>query len=282
MRLRFVSSFADKVMSYAQRRVLYHAAVPFSSRSLDRLRRFEHERAAALADVLDAHRRSRSSVGSPSALPIERERARLLRDGRLLSSVGAAGPFDEGLTVSQACRASRRPEDAAALYALVSAVKPQHAIELGTNVGISSSYIAAAQRDAGGGTLVTLEASGARSTVASELHERLGLTGVRYVVGLFEDTLADALDAPVDFAFIDGHHQRDPTLEYFEQVYERARDGAVVVFDDIRWTRGMGEAWDLLRADRRLCIVVDLCGMGVGVIDKSSAARRHVTPVIAI
>ena len=104
-----------------------------------------------------------------------------------------------------------------------------------------------------------------------------------YVLGLFEDTLESALGEPVDFAFIDGHHQYEPTLDYFDRIWRRSREGAVFIFDDIRWSVGMERAWARLKTDPRLSIVVDLCGLGVGIGTlEPRATRRLVTPILAV
>ena len=64
-------------------------------------------------------------------------------------------------------------------------------------------------------------------------------------VGKFSDTLAPTIDAmkPVEFMFIDGHHDRDATLHYLEQSRPFLAKRNIVVFDDIDWSDGMREAW---------------------------------------
>lgn len=215
---------------------------------------------------------------------IERERERVLGSGAPLATAGEAkGPYDGDMTERQACLASRRREDAVALHLMVAELRPERIIELGTNVGISSAYMAAAQQDAGQGSLVTLEASPGRSRVARGLHEALGLRGISYVLGLFDATLESALDRPVDFAFIDGHHQYEPTLDYFDRIWRRSKEGAVFIFDDIRWSTGMERAWRRLQTDPRLSVAVDLCGLGVGIGTREPRATgRLVTPILAV
>jgi predicted O-methyltransferase YrrM len=205
---------------------------------------------------------------------VERERSRLLhRKGAL----DRTGPDDKGVTVAIACAISKLPKQAALLSSIARAFAPRYAIELGTNVGISSAYIASAIT----GTLVTLEASHARLSLAREIHENLGISNVEYIEGLFGDTLAEALQhAPaVDFAFIDGHHQYQPTIDYFERIVAHTNPGAVFVFDDIRLTDGMRNAWSELRADERFGLVVDLWTMGVCVL-RADNEPRVVTPPI--
>lgn len=205
---------------------------------------------------------------------IERERARLLARRTLLCS---GWPFDEGITISAACAVSKTPRQAAILASIVKEFAPRHAVELGTNVGISSSYIASAMK----GSLVTLEASPSRQALSKEVHANLGISNVEYVLGLFQDTLDGVLEKlqGVDFAFIDGHHEYQPTLDYFEQIVKRAKPGAVFVFDDIRWSDGMWKAWSELKDDERFGLVADFWTMGVCVLRSGSEPRVVTEPI---
>jgi predicted O-methyltransferase YrrM len=195
---------------------------------------------------------------------IEQGRQDMLCDHSPLvdGSLGPPAIYDQDVTIAGACGVSKRPNSAWLLHSLANEYRPGTILELGTNVGISSAYLAAS-----GSNVITLDASSYRQRLAKSLHEKLGLD-VDYVEGLFTDTLGATLDrmAPVRMAFIDGHHQYQPTLDYFEAIAAKAAPGCVFVFDDIRWSSGMKRAWRELRRDPRFDAVSDLGGMGVGVL----------------
>ena len=200
---------------------------------------------------------------------VERERRQMLQDdGPLIDGPEAEpAPYDKGQTIGAATKVSKSPRGALLLFQLIREFKPQLVVELGTNVGISAAYQAAAlNENADGGRLVTLEASPYRLRRAKSLHAKLGLENISYVQGLFSDTLQAALaeHGQVDLAYIDGHHQYQPTLDYFDTLSRYSRQTAIFVFDDIRWSEGMLRAWTQLRADPRLDITVDLGSMGLG------------------
>jgi predicted O-methyltransferase YrrM len=283
----FVQSLSDKLtkgLLYTRRRVLRAAARRGTAARLDELSRFDHPLAAKFARALQRMRRGDYSDATRWVSRIESERQKLASSREPLARFGdAAGPYDAGLLVRDACSASRSTHDALALYALVREFGPSRIVELGTNVGISSAYMAAALEESGAGSLITLEASPARSAIARRLHDAVGLRRVEYSVGLFEGTLEAALGTPVDFAFIDGHHQLEPTLDYFDRIWRRSTEGAVFIFDDIRWSTGMERAWRILQGDPRLRMVADLGGLGIGVGTLApSATRRFVTRVLAV
>jgi predicted O-methyltransferase YrrM len=163
------------------------------------------------------------------------------------------------------------------LFQLVRALKPTTCIELGTCVGISAAYQAAALAANGTGTLVTLEGAESLAALSRANLTQLELANVRVVAGAFHTTLAGVLheNPVVDYAYIDGHHDEQATLAYFEQILPHVPKGGVLVFDDIRWSVGMNRAWDAVGAHERVRTVVDLFQVGVCVIGDSSVAKRH-------
>jgi predicted O-methyltransferase YrrM len=229
----------------AIRTVAEHLAIPIQR---ERLRLAGHEK---LARALDRR---------PPAImaEIERLRAGMKADhSPLICGLEPPGIYDEGQSVAAAARVSRRGSSARLLHSIAAEYEPTTILELGTNVGISAAYLAA-----GGGNVTTLDVSPYRLALAKKLHYSLGLK-VDYVCGLFSDTLPATLDRlpPVEMAFIDGHHQYQPTLDYYAMIAEQAASGCIYVFDDIRWSEGMRRSWEELRP--KFKISVDLGGMGI-------------------
>jgi predicted O-methyltransferase YrrM len=173
-------------------------------------------------------------------------------------------------TVGEICRnASKPPRWALLLHEIVRHVKPTTCIELGTCVGISSAYQSAALELNGAGRLVTLEGAESLARIAEANLASLGLESrVSVVVGRFDDTLEGALAGlrPVEYGFIDGHHDEIATLDYFERISKECAEGALLVFDDISWSAGMQEAWRRIRADDRVAVAVDFYKVGVCVL----------------
>jgi predicted O-methyltransferase YrrM len=214
---------------------------------------------------------------------IEVARAQLLADHSTLQRSGANWRPDDGRTVADACMASSSAARASLLFALMRSWRPRRAVELGTNVGIGSAYIASGLHE--GGRLLTVEGSPNRSSVAREWHRRLPLVNVDYSVGSFDEVLPRELPriGPIDAAFIDGNHQYEPTLRYFGWILEHAAPSALVVFDDIRWDRTHGlpgkqmlQAWQEVRMHPAVAASVDLGNIGLCAVTRAGA-RRHLT-----
>lgn len=208
---------------------------------------------------------------------IEQARDALERSPRAVrfADLGAGAPGDaprstpatvESTVGSIARQCSKPPRWCLALLRLLTELRPGTCVELGTCVGVSAAYQAAAlELCGGGGRLITLEGAEPLAAVARETLGQLGLHSTEVVVGPFEETLPAVLErsAPIDYAFIDGHHDEAATLAYFERFVPHLSGGAVLVFDDIAWSRGMVRAWRRIAADERVAASVSLGPIGV-------------------
>ena len=161
----------------------------------------------------------------------------------------------EGMTISQAVRASKSMNWCLALFELTYQLRPTIVIELGTNVGVSGLYIASALKEIGAGKLITLEGSPSKAVLAQQNFDRMGLTDqVEIVVGDFFDTLEQVLSTHaenIQLGFIDGFHEGAATIQ-FHKLFLKSMDSGVIVYDDIYWSKGMREAWSKIRQDRQV------------------------------
>lgn len=199
---------------------------------------------------------------------IELERLALSQNTNPLvdGTLGDAVTYDRELTIQDAAKASK-PSSAARFLALLSySLKPTAILELGTNIGISSAYLALGSKTNNPESqIATLDASAYRQRIAMMVHKNLGLTNIDYIKGQFTKTLDGIIRTynNWELVFIDGHHQYKPTLDYFNKIYPYCAENSVIVFDDIRWSDGMKQAWRELSQDARARCVVDLYSLGI-------------------
>ena len=229
----------------------------------------ERKLAGALAAALDEE-------AEPWIGRIEALRAELLRSDTEVSfrDYGVAArlrprqdaPFREVTqTVGAVCRSSVPPHEGRVLFHLIRQFQPKRCLELGTCLGISAAYQAAALATNGAGRLVSLEGGEALAALARMHLDGLDLPDVKVVAGRFAETLPAVLPAhhPIDFAFIDGHHDPEALMSYYGLLSPHLADGALLVFDDIFWTSKMRYAWAGLAADQRMRAAVDLLTFGI-------------------
>ncbi|WP_234571601.1 O-methyltransferase [Rhodohalobacter sp. 614A] len=254
-------------------------------RIIKRLGGIPHPIAKIVQHVLIDFNKNHLTARQEWTQEIETKREQLLKKNTPLvdGSFDDEGLYDGNKTVSEACIVSRDPNSARFLYLIAKFLNPKYVLELGTNLGISSAYIAAALNDnKNSGYLITLDASPYRQRIAKETHQSIGLENIKYDQGLFYDILDDSLNQirQVDLAFIDGHHQYDPTLYYLEKIYPYSNPGSVFIFDDIRYSDGMKKAWEEIRNDERFDLVIDLKNIGICVCKGEERSRRFVIPTI--
>jgi predicted O-methyltransferase YrrM len=152
------------------------------------------------------------------------------------------------------------------LYLIARGFKSSVAIELGTCAGISAIYLSSAPNIK---MLITVEGSKELADLAREtLKSR---TNVKVINAMFDeafDSQFSSLESKVDLAFIDGHHEKTATINYFDRLAPFLSSRAVVVFDDISWSDGMRDAWNVLSRRPEFAHCIDLGAMGVCVTKK--------------
>jgi predicted O-methyltransferase YrrM len=181
-------------------------------------------------------------------------------------------------SIGQVCRGSSVPYFwSVFLFKLLRNFKPLHCVELGTCLGISAAFQAAALHLNGSGRIVTLEAMEPLAALAHNHLRGLGQDNVTVVVGPFQDTLEETLDnyKPIDFAFIDGDHREESTITYFGQILKYLGDPGVMVFDDITWSPGMKRAWKAIEGDTRVAISINMRKLGIAIIDSALQDKRR-------
>lgn len=248
---------------------------------LSRMRMSDHPFARTMAEVIEDMTADRIEADErPYVEAIERRRVELeasedeisYRDYGAATRDGdqTAEEMYEGVarsrSVGHMCRRGAKPyRSSLLLLKLMRKIKPATCLELGTGLGISTAYEAAALELNGAGRLITLEGAPSIAELAHQTVEQLGHGRVEIEVGRFQDALDGvvARAGPVDFVFIDGHHHGPATVDYYTRILPALSDGAVVIFDDIRWSDSILDAWNQLKVHPSVDVSVDLVDIGI-------------------
>ncbi|GGB21773.1 O-methyltransferase [Puia dinghuensis] len=201
----------------------------------------------------------------PAYDAVEGLRRRLRHDQTPLEvndlGAGSAYPVTINRTIADiARRAAKPPRLGQMLYRVARHYQPATILELGTSLGLSTAYMAAAAPAA---TVNTIEGAPAIADAARRNLHSLNLAATVHT-GPFDEVLPNLLPTlpPIALAFIDGNHRLDPTLRYFNLLLPRASRSSVLIFDDIHWSAEMEAAWSAIKSDPRVYLTIDLFFLG--------------------
>ncbi|MDB5030471.1 class I SAM-dependent methyltransferase, partial [Mucilaginibacter sp.] len=151
---------------------------------------------------------------------IESIRESLLNDDRIITvtDLGAGSHVnnDRQKRIGDIAKnALKPPKLAQLLYRLVADLQPTNIIELGTCLGTTTLYLQKAAPEA---KVYTLEGCPETANIAKESFKKANLHNIELITGNFDNTLPNVIEDldKLDFIFVDGNHQKEATLKYFE------------------------------------------------------------------
>ena len=227
----------------------------------------------------------------PAYSVVENLRQQLLKDQTILSieDFGAGSAVDktnQRTIASIAKNAAKPAKFGQLLYRMVRHYQPRTVLELGTSLGITTSYLSLAKPDA---KLITMEGATAIAETARQNFAQLAkscghpadktlkLQNVEIVTGNFDGTLSSVISklSLVNFVFIDGNHRREPTEKYFNQLLPVINNDSILIFDDIHWSKEMDEAWETIKQHPSILCTIDLFFIGIVLFRKEFKEKQH-------
>ncbi len=179
--------------------------------------------------------------------------------------------------IKDIARSSLKPKKySQLLHRMVRHYQPKTMVELGTSFGITSAYLATGKPDA---KLYTLEGASSIENQARLNFEAMSLHQIELIQGDFSVTLPRLLEqcGNIDFAFIDGNHRLQPTLDYFEQLLKKSTPSTLLVFDDIHWSKEMEAAWKIIQNRPDVSLTIDLFFIGIVSVNPDVKNKQHFT-----
>lgn len=202
-------------------------------------------------------------------------RQRLLTDETVISYKVFSS--DKTAKVREICRkAPSSKKWCEFLYHLVKITEAKGILEIGTNLGISGSYMLEAVKDTTG-HLTTMEGLPQLCEISfDQFSSIVPSSKFKIIQGLYDDTFPTLIHEGkgFDLIFIDGNHKKEPTMEYFKALKSLCGASAIFVFDDIYWSAEMTEAWDEIKRDSDVNFTLDLYMMGIAIMDKNEPLRN--------
>lgn len=130
---------------------------------------------------------------------------------------------------------------------------PNKILELGTSLGLSTYAMTLGNPKA---EITTVEGCKNSAQFTTLEFKELNLNHIQIVNQNFDSFLKD-ISSHYDLIFIDGNHQKEATIGYFEQLLKNIHNNSVMIFDDIYWSKEMTQAWDYIKQNKKVSVTID-------------------------
>lgn len=194
---------------------------------------------------------------------IEKVRKYLKNDKKIIDLTDFGTRTNRRTTVASiASKSLKSAKYGQLLFRMVRYFKAINILELGTSLGITTSYLASSTTEI---KCVSLEGCPQIVAIAQENFEKLGIKNIEIVVGNIDETLHDAIQKfeSIDFIFIDANHQYDAVLNYFEMCLPKISCDSIIIIDDIYWSKEMEKAWKMIKNHPSVTSTIDLFQLGI-------------------
>ena len=160
------------------------------------------------------------------------------------------------------------------LFRMIQYYQPAVLLELGTSLGITSSYLSFGNPSA---KLFTCEGAEKIASIAQKNFDSMNLSNIEIIAGDFSKTLPSLLTnmRKVDFAFVDGNHRKSSTINYFHQLLDYSKTTSIFVMDDIHWSSEMEEAWIYIQHHPAVTLTIDLFFIGIVFVNPDYKVKQH-------
>lgn len=147
------------------------------------------------------------------------------------------------------------------LYRICSHYKPKEILELGTSLGVGTTYMALGNPNA---RITTIEACPNTFVKAIENFQNTEISEkIQSVNTTFTEFLKQEKGEKYDLIFVDGHHDGKALLQYMKDLDKHSDDSTIFILDDIRWSDDMFTAWRELMDSKKYHVCLDLFRYGI-------------------
>ena len=157
------------------------------------------------------------------------------------------------------------------LFRLMRYLNVDSALELGTSLGLATVALSVANPLS---KINTVEGCPNTSEVAQKYFNDFQLKNIQLHIKDFEVYLTENISEEQQLVYIDGNHNKDRTLQYFEILLKQATNESVFIFDDIYWSPQMTEAWQEIIKHPKVTVSIDAFYWGI-VFFRSEQPKEH-------
>lgn len=157
------------------------------------------------------------------------------------------------------------------LFNIANYFKPQISLELGTSLGIATAALALGNTK---GKVITIEGCPKTAEEAQKGIDKFQLKNISLINKTFEDFFENEKVSPFNLVYIDGNHNKEKTMAYFEQLLPYCNNDTVLIFDDIYWSKEMQLAWQQIYQSPKVTVSIDCFYWGL-VFFRTQQPKQH-------
>ncbi len=157
------------------------------------------------------------------------------------------------------------------LFRLVRYFNTETVLELGTSLGLATVALALGNPSS---KIHTVEGCQNTAKKAQFYFDRFKLKNIRLHPKTFEDYFTEHPSEKYQLVYIDGNHNKEKTLQYFEILLKQASNDSVFIFDDIYWSPQMTEAWRQIIDHPQVTVSIDTFYWGLVFFRKEQSVQH--------
>ncbi len=159
------------------------------------------------------------------------------------------------------------------LYRLSHYFKFENSLELGTSLGIATYALHKGNPE---GKITSIEGCPNIADFTTQNLKKNNTKNISILNSDISKSLDNLKDETFDFVFLDGNHQKAPTLSYFESLLNNITNDSIFIFDDIYWSKEMTEAWETIKNHPKVTVTIDSYWCGF-VFFRKEQEKEHFT-----
>ncbi len=145
------------------------------------------------------------------------------------------------------------------LNRLIPYLQIKTALELGTSLGIGTTAMAFENNDT---HITSIEGCSETAAVALNSFKVFECNTIDLINTTFDKALTSLSLQKIDLVYIDGNHQKEATIHYFNELLKYKHTDSLFIFDDIHWSIGMEQAWEMIKKHPEVRVTIDTFNWG--------------------
>ncbi len=148
------------------------------------------------------------------------------------------------------------------LFRIIRYFEPKNILEIGSSLGLATIAMSVASKN---GNIISLEGCPETAKNCKIQLQSFDVQNVELRTTKFENYFKspDFSRKNFDFVYFDGNHSESATMEYFNYLLPTITNNTIWIFDDIHWSNGMTNAWNIIKKHPKVTVTIDTFQWGI-------------------